>query len=178
MIERSPQQGSGDHRVREMYSRLESDQEEEEHAARYPRGLSPPAQRARERDGVGGGSDHLSRVGLGEDQRLPIACLLHREFDNLRNTTAFQRLWLDGVRKGGTSFGAREVRCWRWLFGNHIPIFLTGLARRTKRVVRITKASALIDSSLAGRMAQSRRDLLSVDPWTSLSRVITGVPRS
>ena len=137
----------------------------------------PPREPEREME-WGGGSDHLSRVGLGEDQRLPIACLLHRELDNLRNTTAFQRVWLDGVRKGGTSVGAREVRCWRWLFGNHIPIFLTGLARRTKRVVRITKASALIDSSLAGRMAQSRRDLLSVDPWTSLSRVITGVPRS
>ena len=25
---------------------------------------------------------------------------------------------------GSTSFGACEVRCWRWLFGQKIPIFL------------------------------------------------------
>ena len=26
------------------------------------------------------------------------------------------------MRKGSTSFGARKVRCWRWLFGNKIPV--------------------------------------------------------
>ena len=26
------------------------------------------------------------------------------------------------TRKGSTSFGACEVRCWRWLFGNKIPV--------------------------------------------------------
>jgi len=26
------------------------------------------------------------------------------------------------VRKGSTSFGACEVRCWRWLFGNKTPV--------------------------------------------------------
>ena len=25
-------------------------------------------------------------------------------------------------RKGSTSFGACEVRCWRWLFGNKMPV--------------------------------------------------------
>ena len=34
--------------------------------------------------------DHLSRVRLGEDQRLTITCLLHRKLDNLRDATAFQ----------------------------------------------------------------------------------------
>jgi len=28
------------------------------------------------------------------------------------------------MRKGSTSFGACEVRCWRWLFGNKIPVAL------------------------------------------------------
>ena len=28
------------------------------------------------------------------------------------------------MRKGSTSFGACEVRCWRWLFGHKIPISL------------------------------------------------------
>jgi len=28
------------------------------------------------------------------------------------------------MRKGSTSFGACEVRCWRWLFGNKIPVSL------------------------------------------------------
>ena len=28
------------------------------------------------------------------------------------------------MRKGSTSVGACEVRCWRWLFGNKIPISL------------------------------------------------------
>ena len=26
------------------------------------------------------------------------------------------------MRKGSTSFGACEVRCWRWLFGYKIPV--------------------------------------------------------
>ena len=29
-----------------------------------------------------------------------------------------------GARKGSTSVGACEVRCWRWLFGNKIPVSL------------------------------------------------------
>jgi len=28
------------------------------------------------------------------------------------------------MRKGSTSFGACEVRCWRWLFGNRIPVYV------------------------------------------------------
>ena len=28
------------------------------------------------------------------------------------------------MRQGSTSFGACEVRCWRWLFGNEMPISL------------------------------------------------------
>ena len=28
------------------------------------------------------------------------------------------------MRKGSTSFGACKVRCWRWLFGNRIPVSL------------------------------------------------------
>ena len=32
--------------------------------------------------------------------------------------------WVLRVRKGSTSFGACEVRCWRWLFGNTIPVSL------------------------------------------------------
>jgi len=35
------------------------------------------------------------------------------------------------MRKGSTSFGACEVRCWRWLFGNKIPVSLhVGQGRR------------------------------------------------
>jgi len=26
------------------------------------------------------------------------------------------------MREGSTPFGACEVRCWRWLFGNKIPV--------------------------------------------------------
>jgi len=29
------------------------------------------------------------------------------------------------MRKGSTSFGACEVRCWRWLFGNKITVSLS-----------------------------------------------------
>ena len=33
------------------------------------------------------------------------------------------------MRKGSTSFGACEVRCWRWLFGNKIPVSRSRRAR-------------------------------------------------
>ena len=33
------------------------------------------------------------------------------------------------TRKGSTSFGACEVRCWRWLFGNKIPVSLQARGR-------------------------------------------------
>ena len=34
------------------------------------------------------------------------------------------------MRKGSTSFGACEVRCWRWLFGRNIPLSGLGLSSR------------------------------------------------
>jgi len=49
------------------------------------------------------------------------------------------------VRKGSTFFGASEVRCWRWLFGNQIPVSLLDLegALLDKSVVRQRVASAV-----------------------------------
>ena len=38
------------------------------------------------------------------------------------------------MRKGSTSFGACEVRCWRWLFGNKIPISLADARADADRI--------------------------------------------
>ena len=67
------------------------------------------------------------------------------------------------MRKGSTSFGACEVRRWRWLFGNKIPVSIM-------TVVNAYQVWALVHAEFA-RTAQGFAADLQTDMWTRRAQV-------
>jgi len=63
------------------------------------------------------------------------------------------------MRKGSTSFGACEVRCWRWLFGNKMPVSLRLRVMASEEAPPEEERESAVQGYLAYKKPPPRRNL-------------------